>query len=80
MLHVLDTFPPPQGLMCIMKDRKTGSEQPGKNVSESTNSHSFSRKKLKVTLNLNSQIIPKFRRGSLKINVLKLKLQYILSS
>lgn len=36
--------PPPQELMFNRKDRKIGSEQPGKNLSESTNSHSFSRK------------------------------------
>lgn len=43
-LHVLQTFPPPQGLMFNMKDRRIRSEKSGKNVNESTNSHSFSRK------------------------------------
>lgn len=38
MVHVLETFPPPQGLMFNMKDRRIGSEQSGKNLSESTNS------------------------------------------
>lgn len=76
---------PPYGLMFSIRDRKkkNESEQPGKNLSKSTNSHFSSRKKkkkLEVTLNLNPQSIPKFRRGSLKINVLKLKPQYILSS
>lgn len=76
---------PPYGLMFSIRDRKKNeSEQPGKNLSKSTNSHFSSRKKkkkkLEVTLNLNPQSIPKFRRGSLKINVLKLKPQYILSS
>lgn len=44
MLHVLETLPLPQGLMFDMKDRRIGSEQSGKNLSESTNSYSFSRK------------------------------------